>query len=504
MPVWTFFYILNHIFIVYYINMNILMISSEAVPFSKSGGLADVVGALTPALIEAGNDARIIVPSYNTKFEDSGDFVCPLEIEMLDGLEHVEIRQKMVGKTIYYFVCHTVFNDRIGIYGDTSFTPYSDNFFRFALLCKASLQLCETLGWKPDILHCHDWTAGLAPYFLKVNRGQFFMGTETVFTIHNLAYQGTFPRMDFLFANVKPDEQLFSNGQVNMLQAGLVFSDYITTVSPTYAKEIQTPEQGCGLDGILVRRKSKLKGIVNGIDVNEWNPQKDELIPHHFSIKKMEGKAKLKKEIQTQFGLPVRDDVPLFAMISRLAAQKGFDTVIACLERILSDMDVQFIIIGTGDKTLENALKDMAQRHENLSVSILFSNKAAHLVEAGSDFFLMPSRYEPCGLNQLYSLRYGTIPIAHRTGGLADTIIDVDEYPKEGTGLLFDDLTPDEIYKHIRRATELYHRTEGNDTMEKIRARAMDQDFSWSSSADEYINVYRKLIEKGNKIGEMK
>ncbi len=472
------------------------MISSEAVPFSKSGGLADVVGALTPALIESGHDARIIVPSYNTKLEDSGDLVCPLEIEMLNGPEHVEIRQKKVGKSIYYFVCHKVFNERLGIYGNTSFTPYSDNFFRFALLSKASLQLCVAIGWKPDILHCHDWTAGLVPYFLKVNRDQFFMGTETVFTIHNLAYQGTFPRMDFLYANVKPDESLFSNGQVNMLQSGLIFSDYITTVSPTYAKEIQTPEQGCGLDGILTKRKSKLKGIVNGIDVNEWNPQKDALIPHHFSIAKMEGKAKLKKEIQTQLGLPVRADVPLFAMISRLAAQKGFDTVLACLDRILTEQDVQFVIVGTGDSALENGLKELAAKHENLSVNILFSNKVAHLVEAGSDFFLMPSRYEPCGLNQLYSLRYGTIPIAHRTGGLADTIIDVDEYPTEGTGLLFDDLTPDEIVKHIRRATELYHREEGSDTMEKIRTRAMDQDFSWSSSADEYIKVYKKLIDK--------
>ncbi|MCQ2412335.1 MAG: glycogen synthase GlgA [Sphaerochaetaceae bacterium] len=476
--------------------MNVLMITSEAVPFSKSGGLADVVGALTPALISKGHDARIIVPSYNTTPENSGELVCTLEIEMLKGKETVQIRQRNVGKAIYYFVCHTVFNDRLGIYGDTSFTPYSDNFFRFSLLGKAALQLCETLGWKPDILHCHDWCAGLVPYFLKVNRGQFFMGTKAVFTIHNLAYQGTFSRMDFLYANVRPDEKLFSNGQVNMLQAGLVFSDYITTVSPTYAKEIQTPGQGCGLDPILVRRKNRLKGIVNGIDTDEWNPQKDALIDHHFSIGKMQGKAKLKKEIQEQFGLPVRDDVPLFAMISRLASQKGFDAVAMCLEDMLREMDIQFIIIGTGDTSIETKFKEMAERNENLSVNILFSNKAAHLVEAGSDFFLMPSRYEPCGLNQLYSLRYGTIPIARRTGGLADTIIDVDKYPDLGTGLLFDDLNPYEIVKHVHRATELYARTEGNNSLTKIRQRAMEQDFSWSASADEYISVFSKLTEK--------
>jgi len=481
--------------------MKILMITSEAVPFSKSGGLADVVGALPPALIERGHDARIVVPSYNTKVEDSGEPVCTLEIPMLEGTETVGIRMKKVAKTIYYFICHPVFNDRLGIYGDTSFAPYSDNFFRFALMCKAALQLCEAINWKPDILHAHDWTAGLVPYFLKVNRSRFFQGTETVFTIHNLAYQGTFARMDFLYANVRPDDKLFRNGQINMIQAGLVFSDFITTVSPTYAKEIQTPEQGCGMDGILTKRKNKLRGIVNGIDVDEWNPQKDKLIPYHFGKSSMAGKAKLKKEIQTTLGLPVRDDVPLFGMISRLAAQKGFDTVLNCLECILTEQDVQFVIVGTGDSNLENALKEMGEKHENLSVNILFSNKIAHLVEAGSDFFLMPSRYEPCGLNQLYSLRYGTIPIAHRTGGLADTIIDVDKAPGNGTGLLFDELSEYEIVRNVHRACELFKKNQGADSLRAVRERAMSQDFSWPASADEYINVYNKLI---NTKGEVK
>ena len=214
----------------------------------------------------------------------------------------------------------------------------------------------------------------------------------------------------------------------------------------------------------------------------------------------MAGKAKLKTEIQQQLGLPVRDDVPLFAMISRLAAQKGFDTLLQCLEQILTEMDVQFVIIGTGDSNLENGLKELAQKHENLSVNILFSNKIAHLVEAGSDFFLMPSRYEPCGLNQLYSLRYGTIPIAHRTGGLADTIVDVDKNPKAGTGILFDDLNPYEIVKSVHRATQLYNQTEGPDAFREIRFRAMDQDFSWKASADEYIAVYSKMIENNKKV----
>ena len=472
--------------------MNILMITSEAVPFSKSGGLADVAGALTPALISKGHDARIIVPSYNMPVEDSGEPVCSFSVDMLSGPVEVGIRMRKVGPTIYYMLCHDCFNNRRGIYGDTSFAPYPDNFFRFSLLCKAALQLCETIGWKPDILHSHDWTAGLVPWFLKVNRSQFFMGTQTVFTIHNLAYQGTFPRMDFMFCNVRPDDKLFSNGQINMMLSALVFADFITTVSPTYAKEIQTPEQGCGLDPVLVRRSGKLRGIVNGIDTGEWNPLTDALIPYHFSSDDMTGKAALKAEIQTQLGLPVRPDVPLFAMISRLAAQKGFDTVLMCLEEILEKNDVQFVIVGTGDSNLENSLKILAEKHDNLSVNILFSNKVAHLVEAGSDFFLMPSRYEPCGLNQLYSLRYGTIPIAHRTGGLADTIVDIDENPAGGTGLLFDELSPQEITRNVMRAVALYRSGRG---MEEIRARAMSRDFSWPSSADEYIEVYTGVLK---------
>ncbi len=486
---------------VYHEDMKILMVTSEAVPFSKSGGLADVVGALSCALnrqktarSKERHDARIVVPSYNTSIDDSGEHVCTLNVPMLASQEEVEVRSKSVDGTTYYFVCHPKFNERIGIYGDTSFQPYVDNFERFSILCKAALQLCEELGWKPDIIHCHDWTTGLVPYFLKQRNSQFFIGTKTVFTIHNLAYQGTFPRMDFLLAGSKPNAKMFGNGQVNMLKTGLVYADFITTVSPTYAKEIQTPEQGCGLEDIIVKRKNRLKGITNGIDTNEWNPQKDALIPYHFSIGRMEGKAKLKAQVQQQFGLMEEPNVPLFAMISRLASQKGFDVLLQVLDNVLDDMELQFVIVGTGDSQIEGELLEMKKRHANLSVNILFSNKAAHLIEAGSDFFLMPSRYEPCGLNQLYSLRYGTIPIAHRTGGLADTIIDVDEYPNKGTGLLFDELTPGEIRKHISRAIELYNRKEGSGCMERIRRRAMEQDFSWNASASEYIDLYERLL----------
>lgn len=465
------------------------MITSEAVPFSKSGGLADVAGSLPPALIAKGFDTRIVVPAYNTKLEDAGDFECKFDIPMLSTSEHIVITSKVVNKTKYYFVCHPWFCERKGIYGDTSFAPYEDNLERFSLFDKAALYMCINLNWQPDVIHCHDWTSGLIPVFMKDLNSIFFMNTKTVFTIHNLAYQGIFSRMGFLLTDSKPNESSFSNGQLNMMQSGIATSDYITTVSPTYAKEIQSPEQGCRLDHILVKRSAYLKGIVNGIDIDEWNPETDKLIPEHFSVNDFSGKTKLKKLIQEQFNLPVAPDVPLFAMISRLASQKGFDALLGCLERMLKNMRIQFVIIGTGDSSIENQLLDIASRNSNLSVNILFSNKAAHLVEAGSDFFLMPSRYEPCGLNQLYSLRYGTIPIARQTGGLADTISDLDDDPLHGTGLLFGNLSPETIYNHVEKAVMLYKRDDFN----SIRKRAMSQDFSWSASADEYIKVYKQL-----------
>lgn len=471
------------------------MVTSEAVPFSKSGGLADVAGALPPALNTMGHDARIVVPAYNMNEEDIPEKVCSFKVPMLSGKEPVSIKSQTVNNTVYYFVCHPFFNNRKGIYGDTSFEPYSDNFERFTILSKAAILLCSEIGFRPDIIHCHDWTSGILPYYLKQRNDSFFQNTKTVFTIHNLAYQGIFSRMDYLLSGTEPDDNLFVNGQLNMMRAGLVFSDYITTVSPTYSKEIQTPEQGCGLEGLLISRRKYLKGIVNGIDVNEWNPSKDKFTDTHFSTRSLKGKAVLKAQIQKEFNLPQEPDVPLFAMISRLASQKGFDALIPCLEDLLKTEKLQFIIIGTGDKNLEASLLDIASRNKNLSVNILFSNKAAHLVEAGSDFFVMPSRYEPCGLNQLYSLRYGTLPIARRTGGLADTITDLEEKPQNGTGFLFDELTSENIALCIRKAVALYN----SGKMNEIRKRAMNQDFSWKNSASEYIKVYESLMKKNKR-----
>lgn len=468
------------------------MTSCEAVPFSKSGGLADVAGALPAALIEKGQDARIVTPAYNTKREDAGEFVCEYDVPLFAASEHVVVTRKVVGKTPYYFICHPMFCERLGIYGDTSFTPYADNALRFSLYCKASLMLCEKISWKPDVVHTHDWTAGLVPAFMNDYPSSFFKGTKTVFTIHNLAYQGVFSRMSYLLSGSRPSENVFFNGQINMMYAGIMMSDYITTVSPTYAKEITTREQGCGLEDALIRRRDRLQGIVNGIDVRDWNPEADKNLDDGFSVRDLSGKARIKASVQKNFGLPVAPDVPLFAMISRLASQKGFDALLECLERILKEMRLQFVIIGTGDRAIENALLDLDAKYDNLSVNILFSNKAAHQVEAGADFFLMPSRYEPCGLNQLYSLRYGTLPIVRNTGGLADTVTDIDRNPDEGTGFVFDDLSGDAIYSSVDRALKLYEKQ----NFETVVKRAMSRDFSWSASADKYIAIYEGLLKE--------
>lgn len=467
------------------------MVTSEAVPFSKSGGLADVAGSLSCALTAEGHDVRLVLPAIGMTLKEAGAPVCTFEISLLSSKEKVSIRTRTVNGTRYFFVCHSSFNERKGIYGDTSFTPYPDNFVRFTILSKAALMYCMKVSFSPDIIQCNDWTTGLIPYYMKELNSPFFKDTRTVMTVHNLGYQGTFERMEFLLSSDHPNEALFHDGKLNMLRSGLVFSDCITTVSPTYAKEMMTKEQGFGLDELISSRASVVSGIVNGIDVKEWDPQTDEYLDEHFSIDDLSPKAVLKAQVQKEFGLPVAKDVPLFAMISRLASQKGFETLLTCLEDIARSQRLQFVIIGTGDSALERGLLDIASRNDNVSVNILFNVKASHLVEAGSDFFLMPSKYEPCGLNQIYSLRYGTIPVARRTGGLADTIIDVTEHPGEGTGILFDELSADAITRSVRRAVELYSRP----GFDSVRKRAMARDCSWNSSAKEYLKVFESLIK---------
>ncbi|MCK9547043.1 MAG: glycogen synthase [Sphaerochaeta sp.] len=482
--------------------MKVCMVSSESVPYSKSGGLADVVGALSTALAALGDDVRVILPLYGSI---DATLLKKLDVTVsvtLQGKrEEVAFREATLDAVVYYFVDHRFYTGRSGIYGDTSHAPYDDNLVRYTLLNKAAMELVKVLDWKIDVMHCHDWTTGFLPYLMKTSDDPFWSSVKSVMTIHNLAYQGEFSRLDLLCCDIVPEARLFGgptpSKRTNMLKSGLEFADLLSTVSPTYAKEIQGAEYGCGLDALLRARAGDLVGIINGIDYEEWNPQTDTFLTHHFSAGDLGGKARTKAQIQEYFALTVDPSIPLFSMISRLASQKGFVELLegspSALDRMLDLHPMQMIIIGTGDADIERALSAVGKRHPNLSVNILFSNKLAHLVEAGSDFFLMPSRYEPCGLNQLYSLRYGTLPVARRTGGLNDSIIDLDEDGERGTGILFDQLTGHGILDAVGRAIAWWDK--GETSIGEIRQRAMRWDSSWRHSA----TLYRELYASGKR-----
>lgn len=474
--------------------MNILMVTSEAVPFSKSGGLADVLGALSPSLAKKGADVKVLMPLYS--FIDRKGFrkQIVLQVPMLGGTETATILSKKLNGVEYLAIAHPWYTERKGIYGDTSFEPYQDNCRRFALLAESAAIYLKESGWKADIVHSHDWTAGLVPFYLDKYR----IKAKTIFTIHNLAYQGDFSRYDGVLTGDRFPEECFEgnagNERLNMMKSALLLSDKITTVSPTYAKEIQTEKFGCHMDGILRQRENDLLGILNGMDISEWNPSRDKFFPEHYSKSDLSGKAELKRRVQKEAGLEVNDNVPLFAMISRIADQKGYAELLGGNQPILAEllkMDIQIIIVGTGDHHYEEKLRDMAAIYPNLSVSIAFSQKLSHEVEGAADFFLMPSRYEPCGLNQMYSLHYGTLPVAHRTGGLADTIVDISEDGNAGTGFLMPDLSSDSFIGTVRRAVEFYSNDKSG--FLKAQKRAMSEDLSWDRSADEYMNLYTQL-----------
>ncbi|MBN2860544.1 MAG: glycogen synthase [Sphaerochaetaceae bacterium] len=481
--------------------MKIYMVTSEAVPFSKSGGLADVSSSLSIALSEmAEHTVRLIVPLYG--LTDRRRYPLTLSpvtcrVQVADEEEEIKFYTTQMKGVEVFFIDHPWFSKRKGIYGDTSYAPYPDNLLRYILMSKAAIALCTATGWIPDVFHCHDWTTGFLPYMIKHESA--FMHTTSVFTIHNLAYQGEFPRLDLLLADMKAERTLLSgdsiDARVNMLKAALVHADILTTVSPTYAQEIQEEEQGCHLDRILASKSNRLFGILNGIDTDEWDPKKDSLISHHFSPDDMKGKALCKSDIQKRFNLPVEPETPLIGMISRLAEQKGFYELCqgspSPLERMITDLGVQILIIGTGDEKIEQKLTSLAQIHTNLSVNLVFSDEAAHAVEAGSDMFLMPSRYEPCGLNQMYSMRYGTIVVARNTGGLADSIIDADM--EHGTGFLFNDISGASLYEAVERAVRAYR--EDRESFETMRIRGMKKDFSWGNSAQEYHKVYTTIVK---------
>lgn len=467
------------------------MVTSETVPFSKSGGLADVVGALSPALGRLGHEVTVFMPLYS--FIDTEGFKKALsfQIPMLGENMKAEVYEKKIDSVTYAALAVPYFTKRNGIYGDTSFAPYSDNCPRFLAFSKAVALYILAGGVNYDIVHLHDWTTGFVPHFLSY----FKAGGKTLFTIHNLEYQGVFPLLDAVYSSSVIPEKAVRNSNINMMALALSTADKITTVSPSYAKEILTPRFGAGLDDILKEREADTVGILNGIDITKWNPEKDTLIKENYSSSNKEGKKRCKSYIQREFSLEEKDDVPLIALISRLASQKGFEALLmegeeCALERILKK-NVQVALIGTGDSRYISKLSMLMAVYPNLSVKILFSEELSHALEAGADFFLMPSVYEPCGLNQMYSLTYGTIPIVHSTGGLKDTVKDIST--EGGNGISFDALTPDEIVRAVERALELYSDSALKD---EVQTRGMNGDYSWESSARRYEKLYREILNK--------
>ena len=488
--------------------MKILMITAEAVPFAKTGGLADMVSALSIQLTKMGHDVKIVMPRYYK--------IDKTKLNRLTGAMAVAAGQKEAWTAVYsttmpgvenlpvYFIDHEESFGRDGIYGVPSETDFHDNPYRFSLLCHGAFQLCRKLDWYPDVIHCHDWSTCMGPVLLKnVTRFCGFEKTASVLTIHNQGYQGVYSKDQFPALGI--DWGLYygagfeSHGAINFLQAGISCADMITTVSPTYAQEIQTPEGGFGMDGLLRVRSDVIKGILNGADLTQWNPEIDKKIPFNYSSKDFTGKAKCKAELQKQLGLEVNPDVPVIGIVTRLASQKGIGEVFGpgygSIYNICTSMNVQFAILGSGEKWCENEIRSLQEKLPNLRAYIGYDDKLSHLIEAGSDFFLMPSKYEPCGLNQIYSMLYGTLPIVRKTGGLADTVDNYNQKTGDGTGFVFEDLTPNAIYDTVGWAVWAYYNKKQD--IRKMQLAGMKKTFGWDDAASKYIEVYKEALKRG-------
>lgn len=483
--------------------MKILIASPELYPFVKTGGLADVTGALPKTLHKLGAEVRVILPKHKG-IEELGfpmryrnlRVSCQVSQSFVDA----EIVESEYGGVTAYLVEKDEYYYRDYLYS-TPDGDYLDNAERFIFFSKCIIEAMKVIDFVPDVLHCNDWETALVPFFLKTiyKNEPLFRDIATLLTIHNLGYQGLFWHHDMHLLNVgweyfTPDYIEFF-GKINFLKAGIVFSDIVNTVSKNYSKEIQTPEFGYGLDGILRTRKKDLYGIVNGIDYDEWNPETDSLLPAQYSAHDTSNKAICKKILQQTFALPVDQNIPLLATISRLADQKGFDLIATALEDMLALAGgLQYIVLGTGDRRYHDLFADLAKKYpHSFAIKIAYDNGLAHLIEAGADMFLMPSRYEPCGLNQLYSLRYGTVPIVRGVGGLEDTIIDYTVDPRGGTGFKFHEYSKSDLLDAIAKALKTYYiKKEWSGLMQ----RGMSADFSWERSAQEYVTLYRKAIHK--------
>jgi starch synthase len=471
------------------------MVSSEAAPFAKTGGLADVVGSLPSALRALGEDVAVVIPRYGSIDLKHAHRVWDSLPVFFGRVSYpVSIYQATAPYPVYLVDCPPLY-DRKGLYGESGM-DYPDNHIRFAVLCRAAIGVARVL-FRTDVFHCHDWQTGLVPAYLRTAYATdpTFFGCRTLFTIHNLGYQGLFPKSALAEVALDPaiDPAIYRAdgmefyGRASYIKAGIEFADAVSTVSPTYAREIQTPEYGFGLDARLRERASVLSGILNGADYAEWNPQTDRYIAAPYSARDLTGKATCKRAILEEFGLPAAAmDRPLLGIVSRFTRQKGTDILAEAAARIVAE-DVYLVALGTGDPEYEDFFRQMEREHPGrIAARIGFDDRLAHQIEAGADIFLMPSHYEPCGLNQMYSLRYGTVPVVRATGGLDDTI-------EEGTGFKFAESTGEALLEAVRAAVRAFA---DRDAWQEMMRRGMGKDFSWQASAKAYADLYRRLLAR--------
>lgn len=484
------------------------MIAPEAHPLARTGGLGDVMGALPQALAARGHEVAVFIPKYASI---AASAITALTAEKfptvnLGGKATAFTLEKVSPKNggpSVYLIGHPEYFGRPDLYVDPrTGVDYADNDERFAMFSLAALESIRSIGWKPDILHLHDWQTALIPAYLKTRYlgDPVFADATTVLTIHNIGYQGMFPGERFhnlglpegYFYPVTGPAEFF--GRVNFLKAGIALADRVTTVSETYAKEIQTSgEFGFGLEGVLKHRGSNVVGILNGVDYAVWSPSHDRRIPRQYHLKNLSGKRECRVELVRESGLPIREHHPLVGMITRLADQKGLDLLESAVDKLFA-LPIQMIILGTGDQKYHDLLSDWQRQYpDKLKVYLTFNDALAHRISAGADMFLMPSRYEPCGLNQMYSLKYGTVPIVRRTGGLADTVQNYDSSAKTGTGFVFDEYDGDAMISAIKRAIAVFPKKR---LWNQIIKAGMESDFSWSVAATKYESLYREVVSR--------
>jgi starch synthase len=478
--------------------MNILIVSSEMTPFAKTGGLADVVGALPAALKAQGHEVWVVVPKYariDTAQYGIEPYHSPMGVWMGDTQEWCSVHRAMWQDVPVHFVEHSQYFDRPGIYNDENNRDYQDNPRRFGFLSRAALQFCIDQGFSPDVVHANDWQTALVPAYLKTWdwKGTPLEKTASLLTIHNMAYQGVCPKEHYDYLGLSWESfhsgAFESLGAVNMLKGGIHYADCVNTVSPTYARET-CADQGHGMEPYLTAKGDHYFGILNGVDYSVWNPETDPYLPYNYSPEFPAGKVLCKQAVQRTFGLERNDNVALLGTVGRLADQKGLNLLADAMEGLLTTMQVQVVLLGSGDKNLEYRFQELAARFPGrFGAYIGFSESLAHLIEAGSDFFLMPSLFEPCGLNQLYSLRYGTLPIVRSVGGLNDTVENYQEDSGLGTGFKFYDFTPDALYGTVGWAVSTYY--DRPEHLKKMKASAMAKRFTWEMSALHYRKAYQ-------------